>query len=174
MLRQYGVPVKPEEPKLLHVWQESVRWLAHFITPTFVPNLGKYHGPRRPGQSPGTSANWSGGVLAAPKGASFHWVHGDWTVAEPEPAQTDTTPSFCPCWVGIDGDQTACTFQAGIDSEVRTIAGKVGRVFYVWWEWFPEAEVSIANFPVAVGDIVDCTISLEEGSTTRLIALGVR
>jgi len=35
-----------------------------------------------------------------------------------------------------------------------------GHEIYAWWEWFPENEVQISNFPVAVGQSVSCILTV--------------
>jgi hypothetical protein len=168
MMRQHGLPRRPADPRLAARWEAGAGRINRYIVPTFVPHPGKYHGPlRRAADATETSNNWSGGVLFAPSGKVMKWVHGEWRVPNPDPATTDGTLSYCSSWVGIDGDGSADVLQAGTECEARSVNGQVQRTIYAWWEWFPEAEVAISNFPVAAGDLLTCTICVEDGSTTK-------
>jgi hypothetical protein len=112
-------------------------------------------------EGPGTSNNWSGAVVIAPAGSAFFEVDGEWTVPNPQLGFEGVTDCNSSIWVGIDGWLgSADVLQAGVRCDVTTS----GQTIYAWWEWFPEGETPISNFPVSIGD--DVEFQIFAGSST--------
>jgi hypothetical protein len=167
VLAQHGMPSRSAHPTLAAKWAAATRKTTKYVVPKFTYRAGKYHKPRiKAANATETSTNWCGGVVFAPAGKAFKWVSGVWTIPNVNPATTDGSVSYCASWIGIDGDNSDDVLQAGVECEVRSAGGQVQRNIYAWWEWFPEAEVSLDNFPVAAGDEVSLVITVEDGSTT--------
>src|SRR2546429_5930298 len=57
-------------------------------------------------------------------------------------------------WIGIDGWGSPDVLQAGTESSLVNGSKKV----YAWWEWYPDFEIAISNFPVSAGDTIYCLI----------------
>lgn len=118
---------------------------GQFVTPQFRLVEGKFHGPRI------DSNNWSGAVVF---GSLINVAWGAWTVPNPYPGAADGTWYYCSSWIGIDGDGSPDVCQAGVECRASSTSGVVTRDVYLWWEWYPEQEVAIQNFPVSPGDRV--------------------
>lgn len=162
-LHLHGLPPRPVGSLgLVGSWGRGLGTPDRFIEPTFRRSADKAHGPRALGVAAGTetSNNWSGAVVPAPAGATFASVSGQWNVPTPNPAAGDGTRYDSSFWVGIDGDGSPDVFQAGVECEAVNSGGVVQRTIYPWWEWFPENEVQITNFPVLAGHSLGCTLTV--------------
>jgi peptidase A4-like protein len=111
------------------------------------------HGPRKAlglhpdrvidGVTVAESSNWSGYAVT---GAWFTQVKGSWTVPAVDcTALPDSSASF---WVGLDGWVTDTVEQTGTDSDCD---GETAH-YYSWFEFFPNAGVTITSVPVSPGD----------------------
>ena len=157
-LAKHGLPIRPVgHPERLKQWEQSMARPMHFIEPTFKRMDKNRHVPRQRRVTDATesSDNWSGVVAFAPAGSSFESVAGQWNVPQPNPSSPDGT-SYSSFWIGIDGDGSSDVFQAGVECEASTS----GRTIYPWWEWFPENEVQISNFPVSAGHVLHCVLNV--------------
>ena len=166
----FGYPPKPDqhrEPKLYAQWRRRVSRRSTRVEPVFVRQPGKVHGPMRgPSAEPealaaareeradATSTNWSGSVVFASSGDSIGWVEGEWTVPDPDDPHGGQSSYYSSAWVGIDGWGSGDVLQAGTESSLVNGSKQV----YAWWEWFPDFEVKISNFPVNAGDTMYCLI----------------
>lgn len=180
----HGYPRRPEDPAMLKRWEEVLSRRIQFIQPTFrtmdykrrrLPKMtrsagvedGKGHGVE-------TADIWSGAVVHAPRGDSFTWIEGTWTVPNafaPVHASNGVWYSAS-TWIGIDGiDGSGDVLQAGCDSDVMQFNWFLGtyvqRQLNPWWEWFPAGSYWISNFAIAQGDTVNCLICVTAGSTTE-------
>jgi hypothetical protein len=70
----------------------------------------------------------------------------------------------CATWIGIDGDGSPDVLQAGTEEEITAIGPFTFRSTYAWWEWYPEYEVQIPNFPVSAGDVMFCAICVHSST----------
>jgi hypothetical protein len=120
---------------------------------------------------PETSSNWSGAYVKRPVSESLMTVTGQWNVNGVSPPWSakglaDGT-YLCGVWVGIDGTAgTNDVLQAGTGSQCVVTGGKfVSTSFFAWTEWFSLGSVVVANFPVAVGDEISCTVCAPFGNT---------
>jgi hypothetical protein len=166
----YGYPARPDQrkdPKLYAQWRRRVSRRSTRIEPVFVRNPGIVHGPMRgPSADPeslravrarqvnATSTNWSGSAVFATSGDAIGWVEGEWTVPDPSDPHGGKSSYYSSAWVGIDGWGSPDVLQAGTASSFVNGSKQV----YAWWEWFPDFEVKISNFPVSAGDTLYCLI----------------
>lgn len=157
-LKRYGFPRRPD---LLKEPDAAVRWVKAFrryhefthVKPEFEEHPDRIHGVNQrstkgsESELNGTSANWSGEVAFVGGGDKFEWIIGAWTVphvyATPGAAGTE----YSSAWLGLDGDGSGDVMQAGTEMDSDGSC-------YAWWEWYPNYEVRIPNFPVAFGDSI--------------------
>ena len=120
---------------------------------------------------PETSLNWSGAYVRRPVSEPLVTVTGQWNVNGVSPPWSATGLAdgayLCGVWVGIDGTAgTNDVLQAGTGSQCVVTGGKfVSTSFFAWTEWFSLGSVVVANFPVAVGDEISCTVCAPFGNT---------
>ena len=177
-LQKAGFPPRPSDPHHLARYNRvlgSLQGKLNYITPTLRHNADTFHGPRRrlaaAGAAAGTetSTNWSGGVVYAPSGESFRWLEGDWVIPAVD-APTENQWYYCASWIGIDGDGSGDVCQIGIETAAYRSGNTVVTSIYPWWEWYPEAEVAITNFPVAPGDMVTALLCTQGAGSTSATA----
>jgi hypothetical protein len=169
-LIRHGFPLRPADPQALKRWTAAVSQPMNYIDPDFLLMPHMVHGPRRRGETAGTetSTNWSGAVVYAPAGSTFKWVEGNWNVPDPFPAAADGTWYYSASWIGIDGDGSQDVCQAGVECEAVTAGGVTTKNVYAWWEWYPNGEVKISNFPVSAGDMLSCVICVTSATTATV------
>ena len=100
-------------------------------------------------------------------------VTGQWNVNGISPLWSPSGSGFadgtylCGVWIGIDGTAgTSDVLQAGTGSLAVVKNGKFESTsFFAWTEWFSLGSVVVANFPVAVGDLISCTVCAPFGNT---------
>ena len=122
---------------------------------------------------PETSTNWSGAYVRRPVTESITTVTGQWNVNGISPLWSPSGSGFadgtylCGVWIGIDGTAgTSDVLQAGTGSLAVVKNGKFELTsFFAWTEWFSLGSVVVANFPVAVGDLISCTVCAPFGNT---------
>ena len=166
-LRMYGLPPVPADPHHRARYRQVFNHLKHkltFVEPTFQVNHDRFHGPRKGSVSEGTqrSSNWSGAVVRLPQGQSFRWIEGDFIV--PNVDAPSDGQFYSGVWIGIDGDPGIQVFQAGVECDVLRSGSSVQPHFYAWWEWFPNAEVAIKNFPISPGDMITMVLCSTQGA----------
>jgi hypothetical protein len=161
MLVSHGFPPRPVgSPELLKHWEQMMGGEVKYVQPEFRRMEGVRHGlPLLGTGGPGTSSNWSGAVYDKHFTGSFSKVNGTWTVPtvlRPQPE----VEAHCSSWVGFDNGPAI--FQAGSHS----IVGSSGATSqYLWWEWFPDAEIAITNVPVEPGHRVTCFLTATSSNT---------
>jgi hypothetical protein len=169
-LLTYGFPGRPDataHPELAARWEHLVAKQRTRIEPSFT-RTDRRHGPRelpaaRKGASAiadATSTNWSGSVAFAAKADECTFVAGQWTVADPNTPAGKSGAFYSSSWVGIDGDGSGDVLQAGTESDIINGSKQV----YVWWEWYPDYEMAINNFPVSGGDTMYCLICVQSST----------
>lgn len=174
-LVRYGYPARPDKdvlPSLHQRWEHEVTRSRTRVVPEFVVNRDKVHGParlppgvtQRSGAANATSTNWSGSVAFVAGGDSVSWVEGAWTVPDPADPKGGKSAYYSSAWVGIDGWNSPDVLQAGTESEFVNGSKNV----YAWWEWYPNYEVGISNFPVSAGDTMYCLICVSSPTTATI------
>jgi peptidase A4-like protein len=161
-LQSYGLPVHPKNPapEALKEWD----FVVHNVQKRVVPEFGtstNAHGPIRNHVSPvngvALSGNWSGSVINASPPAIYNEVVGSFfvpAVSAPGPCPAGSPGFFSADWVGIDGffNSGNDVIQAGSASDI--LCPDLSGQYFVWWEWFPDFEVPIANLSVNPGDMI--------------------
>lgn len=163
-LLAHGFPARPDarrHPELHATWERMVSRPMLRIEPQFALRTDKRHGIRH-AIANDTSTNWSGAVSFAAAGDSVTYVIGQWTV--PDVAAPGTGAFNCSTWIGIDGDGSPDVLQAGTEQEIVSLGFITVHQTYAWWEWFPDYEVQIANFPVSPGDVMFCAICVHSST----------
>ncbi len=173
-LLRHGYPPRPDNnPELLKQWKQLMKRPLLHIESSFE-RTEKRHMPRLSLTGTNTSTNWSGAEVIPPTGATFTWLTGQWIAPNPDPITNDGTMYYCSSWIGIDGDNGASDrlFQTGTGCEVVTQDGAVQRNIYAWFEWFPDYEVKISDFPVSGGDVLTCVVWVMLPYQTFIIETG--
>jgi len=167
-LHTYGYPARPDaatHPAQRVQWERRVARSYTRVEPEFVRNVGKVHGPVcRPAATSATSTNWSGSVVFASAGTTCSWIEGEWTVPDPCDPMGGEASYHSAAWIGLDGDGSNNVLQAGTESSL--IDGS--RSVYAWWEWYPDHEIAVSNFPVAAGDLIFCLICADSSATASI------
>ena len=157
-LTRFGFPRRPDpvkEPRASARWMEAfVRYheFTHLV-PEFEEHADRVHGPNQrtvkgsEAQLNATSSNWSGEVAFVGGGDAFTWIIGAWTVPHVYATPGAGGTEYSSAWLGLDGDGSGDVMQAGTESDSDGSC-------YARWEWFPNFEVAIPNFPVACGDAI--------------------
>jgi hypothetical protein len=148
----FGYPARPDKdrhPELHETWKRMVSRPLTIIEPQFALRTDKQHGIRNTVAND-TSTNWSGAVSFAARGDSATYVIGQWTV--PDVVAPGLGSYYCASWVGIDGDGSGDVLQAGTECDIVSFGFFTAKQTYVWWEWYPNYEVQIANFHVVHQD----------------------
>lgn len=113
------------------------------------------------------SNNWSGTVLSQPpsSGDSYTHVSTMMTIPKVSPDGFDSYQSAS-VWVGIDGATVSdAILQAGVDVGILD-----GTPHYsAWYQWFPEASVTIPDFEIQEGDVVVATVNATSKSSGKCI-----
>jgi hypothetical protein len=162
-LEQYGFPARPDNPRLLKVYQRvftRLKGRLKYVEPTFRICEDKSHNQT---SSAGvfTGDNWSGGVVQPPQGQSFRQVLGHWVVPNAYPKSGGLFLNSY--WIGLDGFSGLGAnevLQAGVDC---LLFGS-SRTLYPWHQWAPSPKVAITNLAVSAGDLVVITISAAPGA----------
>jgi hypothetical protein len=167
-LQKFGFPPRQEDAELQAKYERFLNRMKdklHYVPATLRANSEVFHGPRQRLASAGTetSTNWSGGVVYAPAGTSFTWILGYWVIPDID-APTDNQWYYCASWIGLDGDRSGDVCQAGIGSQVYASGSTVTKYFYPWFEWYPEPEIQITNFPVSPGDMIEVLLCAQPGA----------
>jgi Peptidase A4 family len=177
-LAKYGFPAKPESAEQQDLYKRLFGQMTgqfQYVEPTLQITPKKRHGIARTAtvkQSAGSDidAAWSGGLVLAPTGMSFHWVTGEWVVPNVAPLQEDGD-YYSAVWLGLDGNaelnaggvSSSDVVQAGVNCDVSRQNGKATQpTVYLWCEWFQDGadtgEISVGNLKVNAGDTVAVTI----------------
>jgi len=140
-----------------------------------------FHGPAKPGKLANPTAvenslsapngkvsntinstNWSGYVdfsgAISYGSSSYYFIVNDMVVPYAEhPIGTCVGGWFWGSeWNGIDGWNSSDVLQAGVEFDSYCTGGAYGptisQYYSAWYEWYPNGEVRINNFPVTAGD----------------------
>src|SRR5262245_54897585 len=118
----------------------------------------------------GTSGNWAGYQITGATGVTA--VGGEWV----QPAVSGTGSSVSSMWVGIDGAGNNTVEQIGTEADVVDGTPQ----YSAWYELFGDQSstgeqgpdyysVTIPNFTVRPGDLIDAEVSLVDGTTNSFL-----
>jgi hypothetical protein len=174
-LADHMLPRRPDaqtEPRLRKLWEDIMGKTTTWIVPNFdVKYRERRIHPRPPRAaiephvaSGLTSQNWSGALIDA---KHYGFVTAQWTVSDPNTTNYDVNDGKewkVSTWVGIDGWFSSDLLQAGTAAVVSNFTQIPHAVVttYAWWEWYPNYEMAISNFPVSTGDVVFCMICADD------------
>ena len=174
-LSRYGFPRRPDpvkEPHASAMWVENFRRYHEFthLLPEFEEHTDRVHGPNRrtvegsQAELNATSSNWSGEVAFVGGGDKFVWIVGAWTVPHVYTTPGAVGTEYCSAWLGLDGDGSNDVMQAGTEMDTDGSC-------YAWWEWYPNYEIRIPNFPVAFGDAISLVLC-NTGASSAWMSIG--
>ncbi len=154
-------------------WQRAVTSHAVRVLPV-LRQTDIRHGPSRDRgitATTGLSGNWSGYVLlngvTSYVPTSFDAILADYVVPAAQQAFGTCSSKlvYSSTWVGIDGEGSNDVLQAGTESDA-SCSGSTTQAYYdAWYEWAPDAEVVVNNFPVNSGDDIYVEV-WSSGATT--------
>lgn len=172
-------PVVPEFPKQIDSDLRSL--LLHRVGSTGGRPLGAAR--RRE-----NSRNWSGAYIVPPRPNRFVHVAGGWQVPRPavpavlpEGAVAGNDEYRSSTWIGIDGHRgypNSSLPQIGTSQFIKVVDGQPTVTTAAWWQWwsiddqFPPQDrnnppVPIPNFPVAVGDEILASLTVQSPDEVR-------
>ncbi len=166
-LMRHGIAPKPDakkEPELYKAWHQVYSKELTHIVPEFTEIRKKQHRPStgkaKTIGNTSTSTNWSGAVVFPSAGDTFKWIIGNWIVPDPTQPAGQATGSwyYSSAWIGIDGWGSNDVLQAGTSQDALVQSSTTHKSIYAWWEWYPNYEMQISNFPVNSGDYMTCLI----------------
>ncbi len=192
-LAYHGFPPRPNQvsdPKAYARWAKAMKASKVRLTPT-LEQTTIFHGPAKPGKvthpdvaenalsapagkasNTSYSNNWSGYVdfsgATSYGSSSYYWVLNEMVVPVAEhPIDTCSGGWFWGSeWNGIDGWNSSDVLQAGVEFDSYCVSGVYSGAYYsAWYEWYPNGEVRIANFPVTAGD--DIYVQVWHSSATQ-------
>ncbi len=157
------------------------------LEPRLVADPVHRHGPRGSSHagnqpdcsSPGfaCSSNWSGYVITPTSpGVTYSEVQG--TLLVPSVTSTVSGLYSSSLWAGIDGWGNDDVVQCGTEQDVLSVC--FGRScfhvtsYYAWFEWYPAASQMITNFPVAPGDTLSVSTSVDATGAVPVATFNLR
>jgi len=194
-LAYYGFPPRPDSsisPKGFAAWKRVMATSKIRITPK-LEKTDIFHGPFNkvssndkspiqftPGGGGGStygSYNWSGYTTYSASGgygtnASYYYIYATFVtpIAQQMPGACSGTDYGC-SWVGIDGVYAPAAtevLQAGVEFDAYCNGGVTTPTYYAWYEWYPGAAVSIANFTIAPSNGIYMYLYPMSATTARL------
>jgi hypothetical protein len=179
-LADFGFPPRPDPaalPKQYASWAKAILASRRRIVPT-LEQTSIFHGParlREEAESSGASTlrsyNWSGYVdlngATRFGSTSFSAIATELVVPTASEAFGVCSGSgdYGSSWAGMDGAFSNDVLQAGIEFDAYCFDGVTATLYAAWFEWYPSAEIRIANFPIAPGD--DYYIAVWNTSATQ-------
>jgi hypothetical protein len=153
-LRRYGLPHRPDPnkfPRAARLWLRCMRRVRKFTAPVLEKNPNVIHGNRvglHDVTDTKSQPSWSG--LSITNNAPYISVWGTWTV--PAVSLPATVFGVSSMWVGLDDSPIPILslLQAGTEQDCDIL----GSNYYAWFEWFPQPEIMVSNFPVSPGEAV--------------------
>jgi hypothetical protein len=175
-LRRYGLPARPDDPRLARHWEAALNRPMSFIEPKFrtskeklekLPVLFEPASPAEPER-----LNYLGGATTTvgTDEGFLRWIEGTWTLPHVwPPAGAKRNVGYgCSTWIGLGGSSTSGSLAAGWDTSVQIANNGVQQLgAALWWAWFPGLRTWLTNFPAAPGDTLSCVICLDLESTVR-------
>jgi hypothetical protein len=185
-LADFGLPPEPDalqEPELRKLWATLLSPAMNFSSAkppsdppqSFRSSRTRIVALRRTGARQASrlsvSGNWSGGWIAANRGARFRAVAARWrvpTVAIGAAEDANGEPYRCSIWVGLDGKHAWAHSMPQLGTE-HTAGPAGGHRF--WWQWWVLNSTDLQHYlgvmPIEPGDDVICYLAML--STTRVV-----
>jgi hypothetical protein len=185
-LAKYGLPPRPRAAGKNQIssaaWSRAMAAAKQAVTPQ-VMATGRRHiralmaNTAQTTHRAGTflSTNWAGqtilGNAGSFGGSSYAEVLGQWQLPVVQQAiGTCGGTDVSSMWVGIDGASSSNdVLQAGTEADVSCGGGYTQPSYYAWFEWYPNYEYEITNFPVAPGESVFVVVQATSAATARAI-----
>jgi hypothetical protein len=183
-LAKYGLPPRPNAAGRNRIsyaaWSRAMAAAKAAVTPQ-VMATGRQHiralkaNAAQTTHRAGTmlTKNWAGqAILSNPGsfgGGSYAEVLGQWQLPVVQQAiGTCGGTDVSSMWVGIDGANTSKdVLQAGTEADVSCSGGVYQPSYYAWFEWYPNYEYEITNFPVAPGESVFVVVQATSATTAN-------
>lgn len=166
----YGFPPRPDpakSPGAYAVWAKVVTLPVTRIVPQLqVTNIA--NGPARiisvsrpvaNGPTGTASKNWSGYVVQDPNNpfkTANTYIYSAFVVPIAQQAfgTCSSNWDYSSMWVGIDGWGSNDVLQAGVEADAQCSSNTTNPYYAAWYEWYPDNEVRLSNFPIAAGDVI--------------------
>jgi hypothetical protein len=177
---RYGIPPAPnaeKTPQAYAAWQRAMTASPKRISPV-LEQTSIFHGPVKhvPGaqgvqvtNSGASNAgffgtyNWSGwaiydpGLPWRPNGNNTTVINvAEYSVPVGRAAfgTCPTTERYSSQWIGVDGFVSQDTLQSGTEVDAYNDCAGSFAYYAAWFEWYPNPEIRITNFPIQPGDYV--------------------
>ena len=158
----YGLPTRPSQlaknPVAYQTWLRGMSAAQTYVAPDVFATQRRHTRALtwRTTTSAGaaSSQNWAGqtilGSATSFGPSSYAEVLSQWIVpAVQQPPGTCSGTDVSAIWVGIDGiSGSTDVVQAGTEADTGC---NTTPVVYPWFEWYPDYEYEITNFPVKAG-----------------------
>jgi hypothetical protein len=190
-LSKYGLPPRPTAASKNEIsyatWSRAMASAKQAVTPQ-VMRTGRQHmralmaDTKVTTHRAGTmySSNWAGQTILSNAnsfgGGSYAEVLGEWQVPAVQQAiGTCGGTDVSAMWVGIDGaGSSSDVLQAGTEQDAYCGNGYTQSSYYAWFEWYPNYEYEITNFPVAPGATMLVVVQATSATTATAVFVDVQ
>ena len=162
---RYGLPRRPNplarNPVAYQTWLRAMSAAQSYVAPEILATHRRHAralGVRKSTSAGSyTSQNWAGQTIlsnAVSYGpSSYAEVLAQWVVSTvQQPPGSCGGSDLSAIWVGIDGiGGSNDVLQGGTEADANCANGNTTQSFYPWFEWYPDYEYEITNFPVVAG-----------------------
>ncbi len=184
---RYGLPRRPnplaKNSVAYRAWSRAMSAAQTYVAPdVFATNRRHIRAlVRRTAASAGTytSTNWAGELVlnsALRYGpSSYTEVFAQWVVsAVQQPPGTCGGTDVSSIWVGIDGiNGSDDVLQGGTEADAGCFTGNTSPVFYPWFEWYPDYEYEITNFPIQAGTPILVVVQASSPTVATVIYVNI-
>ena len=184
---RYGLPRRPSpfarNPMAYRTWLQAMTAARSYVAPEIVATRRRHMRALsvRTTTTAGAfySQNWSGqavlGNATSYGPASYSEALAQWVVSS-----VQSPPGICDAqdlsavWVGIDGIAGSNdVLQGGTEADSSCLGGVNRQTFYPWFEWYPDYEYEITNFPVAAGSPMLVVVQASSATTGTVTYVNV-
>ena len=185
---RYGLPRRPNplarNPMAYQTWLRAMSAAQTYVAPQVMATRRRHARVLglRASNSAGTfsSQNWAGQTILnntvsyGPN--SYGEVLAQWVVsAVQQPPGTCGGTDLSAIWVGIDGiGGSNDVLQGGTEADANCSAGNTTQVFYPWFEWYPDYEYQITNFPVVAGAPFLVVVQATSATTATVVYVNIK
>ncbi len=190
-LAKYGLPPRPSAGSKNEIsyaaWSRAMASAKMAVTPQ-VMRTGRQHMRALMANTVNTthragtlySTNWAGQTILSSAssfgGGSYAEILGEWQVPAVQQAIGSCSGTdVSSMWVGIDGASNSNdVLQAGTEADVSCSNGYYQPSYYAWFEWYPDYEYEITNFPVAPGESLLVVVQATSATTANATFVDVQ